>query len=66
MGDVVNLRMARKRQARADKAADAAANRARHGRSGAEKQRDRLQDEALTRHLDGHRLKPAETDSGEN
>jgi hypothetical protein len=66
MGDVVNLRMARKRQARADKAADAAANRARHGRTGAQKQRDRLQGEALTRHLDGHRLKAAETESGES
>ena len=65
MGDVVNLRMARKRRARAEKAADAEASRARHGRTGAEKKRDRMRDEALARHLDGHRLKTSETESDE-
>lgn len=56
MGEVVNLRLARKRKARADGDAKAAANRALHGRSKSEKAAEktaRLRSEAL---LDGHRL----------
>jgi len=60
MGDVVNLRMARKQRARADKAAEAAENRARHGRTGAQKTLDRARAEALERHVEGHRLQPAD------
>ena len=41
MAAVVNLRLARKRKARADKERQAAENRALHGRSKAEKRRDR-------------------------
>nr|WP_295465548.1 DUF4169 family protein [Mesorhizobium sp.] len=61
MGEVVNLRLARKRKARAEHDAKATANRALHGRSKSEKIAEttsRQRGEAL---LDGHRLgKPDE------
>lgn len=56
MGEVVNLRTARKARARADATADAAANRARHGRTAAEKKRDRTEAERLARAVDGAKL----------
>lgn len=56
MGDVVNLRMARKRKARAGKEQAASENRALHGRSGAEKLRDRIEAERTVRFVEGHRL----------
>jgi hypothetical protein len=40
MAEIVNLNKARKARARADKAVDAAANRAKHGRTKAQKQND--------------------------
>ena len=55
MGDVVNLRAARKRKGRDDAAKAAEENRAKFGRSGAEKKRARSAAERLQRHLDGHR-----------
>ncbi len=55
MSDVVNLRMARKRKARVDKDRAAGANRALHGRTKAEKERDRLLAEKAARLVDGHR-----------
>ena len=61
MGEVVNLRLARKRKAPAEHDAKATANRALHGRSKSEKIAEttsRQRGEAL---LDGHRLgKPDE------
>ncbi len=61
MGEVVNLRLARKRKARAEHDAKAAASRALHGRAKSEKIAEktaRQRGEAL---LDGHRLdKPDE------
>lgn len=64
MGEVVNLRLARKRKARAEHEVEAAANRALHGRSKSEKAAEktaRRRSEAL---LDGHRLdKPDEDES---
>lgn len=64
MSDIVNLRMARKRKARADKEQLATENRALHGRTKAEKDRDRLLgDQAATR-LDGH-FRGAKKDGGE-
>ena len=45
MTNVVNLRMARKRKARAQKEQAAGENRALHGRSKAEKPRDRMEAE---------------------
>lgn len=55
MGDVVNLRQARKRRAReaARAAGDAAA--ARHGRSAAERHADEDAKAKADAHLDGHR-----------
>ena len=56
MSTVVNLRTARKRKARANKEQAAGENRALHGRSKAEKLRDRLQAEKAQRFVEGHRL----------
>ena len=60
MSTVVNLRTARKRKARADKEQAAGENRALHGRSKAEKLRDRLQAEKSQRFVEGHRLEPGD------
>ncbi|MEZ5667602.1 MAG: DUF4169 family protein [Alphaproteobacteria bacterium] len=61
MADIVNLRQARKRKARAEKERDAAANRARFGRTGAQKACDRMDQERRDRGLDGARLDDDET-----
>ncbi len=53
MAEIVNLRLARKAKKRADKAIEADANRARHGRTKAEKQRDRMEEDRVVRALDG-------------
>jgi len=53
VGEVVNLRRARKARDRADRAAAAETSRALHGRTPAEKTRDRLEAERLSRTLDG-------------
>ncbi|MBN9551818.1 MAG: DUF4169 family protein, partial [Alphaproteobacteria bacterium] len=42
MGEVVNLRQARKQKARTEKERQAGENRALHGRTKAERERDRL------------------------
>ena len=60
MSTVVNLRTARKRKARADKEQVAGDNRTLHGRSKAEKLRDRLQAEKVGRFVEGHRLGPSD------
>ena len=62
MSSVVNLRLARKRKARAEKEQAASENRALHGRSKAEKSRDRLQSEKSTSFIEGHRLEPQTSD----
>ena len=56
MGDVVNLNQARKIKARADDKARAAANRAAHGRSRAERKQAEADKARLSSHLDGARL----------
>lgn len=53
MAEIVNLRLARKAKKRADKAIEADANRARHGRTKAETQRDRMEEDRVVRALDG-------------
>ncbi len=53
---IVNLRQARKRRERADKARRAAENRAEHGRSKAEQNRDATERERGTRDFEGHML----------
>lgn len=56
MGEVVNLRLARKRKARAERETDAAASRALHGRTGAQKRADAAERRRLEAGLDAHRL----------
>lgn len=53
MGDVVNLRLARKAKARDTAQGQAASNRAKFGRTKAEKQRDALGAARAERLLDG-------------
>lgn len=55
MGDVINLRQHRKRKAREDRAAAAAENRSKFGRSKAEKAEARAVVDLEARRLDGHR-----------
>ena len=54
--EVVNLRRVRKAKARDERAAEADANRARHGRTRAERDGHAVAAERLTRVLDNHRL----------
>jgi hypothetical protein len=61
--EIVNLRMARKRKARAAEETKAAGNRALHGRSKADRQRERLETERGQRTLDGHRLAAKDDDA---
>ncbi len=53
MGEVINLRLARKAKARADKAKVAATNRALHGESKAQKAARKAEAERAARTLDG-------------
>lgn len=56
MGEVINLRLARKAAARRTKEADAAANRLTHGRTRAERELAKAEKERAARLLDGARL----------
>ncbi|HYC67994.1 DUF4169 family protein [Brevundimonas sp.] len=56
MGEVVNLNRVRKDRARAEKKADAAANRGAHGRSKAERTKTAKERAAADRLLDGSKL----------
>jgi hypothetical protein len=56
MSNVVNLRVARKRMARAEKQQAASENRALYGRTLEQKRRDRLQADKTATFIDGHRL----------
>lgn len=60
MAEIVNLRAARKRLARDAAARTAAQNRALHGRTKAEKLRDRQVSEKAASHIEGHRRQNAE------
>jgi hypothetical protein len=53
MGEVVNLRQARKAKARRDKEATAAANRALHGRNKAERAAEDAEKARINRTLEG-------------
>ncbi len=55
MNEIVNLRRARKAKARVAAEAEAAANRAAHGRSKTEKKRAQLEQDAAKRKLEGHK-----------
>lgn len=54
MAEIVNLRRARKAKQRRDRETEAAANRAAHGRSGAEKRASRLEEERARREHEAH------------
>jgi hypothetical protein len=56
MGEIVNLRRARKRSARAREEAAAAAKRAAFGAPKAAKRAERAERDLAERRLDGHRL----------
>ena len=56
MGDVINLRLHRKRKERTGREAKAAENRARFGTSKADRELDRLRTDLEARRLEGHRL----------
>nr|WP_319485816.1 DUF4169 family protein [uncultured Cohaesibacter sp.] len=55
MGNVVNLRQARKAKVRAEKEKQAETNRARFGRTKAEKTKQQFEADKFERHLDGHK-----------
>ena len=59
MADIVNLRQARKQKARDEKVRVSEQNRALHGRSKAEKQRDRLVADKAETFVAGHRREPS-------
>jgi len=54
VAEIVNLRMARKRKARAEQVSHAAEKRALHGRSKAEKQHDRAVEAKDRAFIEGH------------
>lgn len=56
MGDIVNLRRARKDKARRERDAEADANRRRFGRTKAEKAGDEAERERARRDVDGKRI----------
>jgi hypothetical protein len=56
--EIINLRQARKQRAREDKAARAAGNRARFGRSKAEREREEQAQTRAQQALDGHLRAP--------
>lgn len=60
MGDVINLRQARKAQQRRDREAAAARNRAAHGRTKTEKAREAAERAQADHRLDQHRRDDAE------
>ncbi|TPL54712.1 DUF4169 family protein [Mesorhizobium sp. B2-4-6] len=55
MGEVVNLRQARKHKARIEKERQAGENRALHGRSRTERERDRLASQKAEKFVASHR-----------
>jgi len=58
MGDLVNLRLVKKRRARAADAAEAEAQRLRHGRTKTQKRSDRLDEQRIKQAVDQAKLDP--------
>jgi len=56
MAEILNLNRARKAKAKQDDKVQAAANRARHGRSKAEREAERKEAERIRREIDGSKL----------
>ena len=65
MGDVINLRRARKDRQKAEAAAQADANRARHGRTRSERTAIEAEADRLRRTLDGAALESVSARDGE-
>jgi hypothetical protein len=63
MGDVINLRLHRKRRDREQREGQAAENRAKHGRTRAEREQDRAVVELESRKLDQHRMPSDDSDT---
>lgn len=63
MGEIVNLRQARKRRQRVLREAEAAANRVRFGRTAAERRTDALEAGRRERAQDGAHLEPEPKES---
>ena len=61
MGEVINLRKARKQAKKREDAERAASNRAVHGRTKAETTIEATRSERMRRHLDAHRIDPGDT-----
>jgi hypothetical protein len=61
MAEIINLRQARKKKARAEKEARAAENRVSFGRSKAEKKLTQAERDKAESHLDSHKRDPDET-----
>ena len=61
VAEIVNLRLARKQKARADRARAADENRAAFGRSRQERERAQRLAEQAERTLDGHRREPGDS-----
>jgi hypothetical protein len=59
MGDLVNLRRARKSRARADALSEADAKRIAFGRTKAEKSLTKAERVLAERRIDGHRMEPS-------
>jgi Domain of unknown function (DUF4169) len=55
MAEIVNLRRTRKQKARVEAETEAAAKRLVHGRTKAERNKTRAEQEAVDRKLDGHK-----------
>ncbi|MES1156993.1 MAG: DUF4169 family protein [Alphaproteobacteria bacterium] len=55
MSQIINLRTAKKHRARADAEKTAAANRAAHGQTKAQKQHKKAEAERAAKHLDAHK-----------
>jgi hypothetical protein len=64
MAEIVNLNRARKARARAGAEAQAAANRAKHGRTKAQKQAERAVEDQRRRLLDGARRDEGACEAG--
>lgn len=62
MGELINLNKARKARSRAQAKADAAENRVRFGRTGAQKTADDMQQQLQTRSLDQKQLDTSQDD----
>lgn len=62
-GNVVNLNRFRKKKQRENKAKQAEINRIRHGRTQAEKDRERAERERVARAIDGKRLEKESADA---